>query len=170
MEHAIERAKQHGITGITWSLTQGVVKNIIPAIASTNAIIAAACTQEAFKIATSTAPYLNNYMMYAGNDGMYTYTFEYAKRIDCPVCGGESRTITLASTDTLTHLVDLLRDLPDMYVALREQLTNRPANANGLPSRARRGLCTMPPRPRWRKPHAPTWTRPWPSCTCEPTT
>ncbi|KAL4400919.1 NEDD8 activating enzyme [Malassezia pachydermatis] len=114
MEHAIERAKQHGITGITWSLTQGVVKNIIPAIASTNAIIAAACTQEAFKIATSTAPYLNNYMMYAGNDGMYTYTFEYAKRVDCPVCGGESRTITLASTDTLAHLVDLLRDLPDI--------------------------------------------------------
>lgn len=114
MQHALERANRFHITGISWSLTQGVIKNIIPAIASTNAIIAAACTQEAFKIATSSAPFLNNYMMYAGNEGVYTYTFDYEKRSDCPVCGGETRSMSLAPTDTLAHLVELLAELPDV--------------------------------------------------------
>ena len=86
---ALNRAKEFGIIGVTYSMTQGVVKNIIPAIASTNAIIAAACTNEAFKIATSSVPYLDNYMMYTGDseNGLYTYTFQAEKKEDCPVCG-----------------------------------------------------------------------------------
>lgn len=49
--------------GVTYQLTAGVVKNIIPAIASTNAIVAAACTLEALKMVTMLSTGMDNYMM-----------------------------------------------------------------------------------------------------------
>lgn len=48
---------------MTYQLTQGVTKNIIPAIPSTNAIVAAACTLEALKLITTASTGMNNYMM-----------------------------------------------------------------------------------------------------------
>lgn len=66
-QKASARADEFNIEGVTWALTQGVVKNIIPAIASTNAIIAASCCNEALKLATSCGPFLNNYMMVSSN-------------------------------------------------------------------------------------------------------
>ena len=121
---AFERAQQFQIPGVTYSMTQGVVKNIIPAIASTNAIIAAACTNEAFKIATSCAPYLDNYMLYTGDSdtsGLYTYTFPADRKDDCPVCG--SGTIAQpfhleqpATTTTLADFIAALAEKPDFQI------------------------------------------------------
>lgn len=71
------------LDGVTKHLTLGVVKNIIPAIASTNAIIAASCCNEAFKLITDSNPILNNYMMYTGDDSIHTYTFEHSKKLNC---------------------------------------------------------------------------------------
>ncbi|GAA5827954.1 hypothetical protein JCM3770_002830 [Rhodotorula araucariae] len=110
------RAEEHDIAGVTWSLTQGVVKRIIPAIASTNAIIAAACCNEAFKIATSTNPYLNNYMMYTGNESIYTYTFEHQKKPECPVCGGEKVVVRQKPSASLQDLVDMLLERQEMQI------------------------------------------------------
>ena len=111
---AAARAKEFNIEGVTWSLTQGVVKNIIPAIASTNAIIAASCCNEAFKIATSSAPYLDNYFMLIGTDGVYSYTFQHEKRADCPVCGQETRDIDIGKEWTLERLIEILVERQDL--------------------------------------------------------
>ncbi|KAJ7741527.1 hypothetical protein DFH07DRAFT_837564 [Mycena maculata] len=113
---AAARAKEFNIEGVTWSLTQGVVKNIIPAIASTNAIIAASCCNEAFKIATSSAAYLNNYFMLIGTEGVYSYTFEHEKRDDCPVCGGESLELSISSAFTVEQLIELLVEKQDVQI------------------------------------------------------
>ena len=84
---ALQRAKEFNIPGVTYRLTQGVTKNIIPAIASTNAIIAASCANEALKIVSAMAKPMDNYVMYNGGTGVYTYTYKNEKRPDCPVCG-----------------------------------------------------------------------------------
>jgi ubiquitin-activating enzyme E1 C len=113
---ALARAQEFNITGVTYSLTQGVVKNIIPAIASTNAIIAASCCNEAFKIATSSNPPLGleeNYMMYSGNEGIYTYTFKHEKKDDCPVCGNVARNLDVDPNWTLQELIESMAVRPD---------------------------------------------------------
>ena len=107
---ALSRAAHFSIPGVTYSLTQGVVKNIIPAIASTNAIIAASCCNEAFKLATNANPYLRNYMMYSGDDGVYTYTFEHQKKDDCPVCGNLAKDLSVDREWTLQELMDSLAE------------------------------------------------------------
>lgn len=115
-QKALARAQEFGIAGVTYALTQGVIKNIIPAIAATNSIIAAACCNEAFKIATSAAPPLGfeeNYMMYSGNDSIYTYTFKHERRDDCPVCGRQSRPLEVDPTMTLQELLDSFAVRPE---------------------------------------------------------
>ncbi|KAJ3176182.1 hypothetical protein HDU87_005397 [Geranomyces variabilis] len=114
LDQASARARQYDITGVTYSLTQGVVKNIIPAIASTNAIVAASCATEAFKIATNCATYMSNYMMYVGEQGVYTYTFELQKKDDCPVCGAVAIKIDVPANSTLQDLIDLLMERKDI--------------------------------------------------------
>jgi ubiquitin-activating enzyme E1 C len=86
----------------------GVVKNIIPAVASTNAIVSAACVGEAVKLLTFCSQNLNTYMMYMGSQGVYSHTFVYERKEDCPVCTASVRKITLQKTDTLNQLIQQL--------------------------------------------------------------
>jgi len=111
-EQAKDRAATFGIPGVTYQLTMGVVKRIIPAIASTNALIAAALVAEALKIATYCGPVLNNYMMYMGQQGVYTHTFPYQKKEDCMVCGGAKLTVNRPRESMLQEFLEYLGTHP----------------------------------------------------------
>ena len=107
-ERAQERAGKHGISGVTYRLTQGVVKHIIPAVASTNAVVAAACATEAFKLATTCFLSLNNYMLFSDVDGVHTYSYEAERKEDCLSCSLVTKTIACRPTDSLRDLRDRL--------------------------------------------------------------
>jgi ubiquitin-activating enzyme E1 C len=111
-EHALERSKQFDIEGVTYFKTLGVVKTIIPAVASTNAIISAACVNEAIKMLSFSGQSLNCNFMIMGAEGFYTPTFEYDRKEDCMVCGSaaEARPLRCSTTSTLAELIQHMKE------------------------------------------------------------
>lgn len=110
-EKALDRANEFGIQGVTYRLTQGVIKNIIPAVASTNACIANICATEVFKLATSCSQFLNNYVVFNQSDGIYSYVFEAEKKPDCLGCNRNAtmrRSLNFKRTDKLQKVIDFL--------------------------------------------------------------
>lgn len=113
-DKAQERAKKYQIQGVTYRLTQGVVKNIIPAVASTNAVIASACANEVFKIATSCCLPLNNYMVFNDADGIYTYSYEAERKEDCLACSTKPQLLRFHDSATLQDVITYMTESP-MY-------------------------------------------------------
>jgi len=111
-DKANERAAQFNISGVTYRLTQGVIKHIIPAVASTNAVIAASMALEAFKVATSCASPLNNYMVFNQTDSIYTYAYEAEKNENCLACSQKSQPVTIKADAKLQDFIDLLTTDP----------------------------------------------------------
>ena len=110
-QEALKRSTKFKIDGVTKSLTKGVVKRIIPAVASTNALIAAVLVNEAFKIATYAAPIMNNYFMYMGQTGIHCETFPYEKNPQCLVCSPQKiLTIPVGDAVTVSDLIQMLSD------------------------------------------------------------
>lgn len=122
-EKALERARQYGIENVTLNLVRGVVKNIIPAVASTNALVAAVCAAEAFKIGTNAAPYLNNYVMFNCSDGEYSFTFETEKSPTCPVCASAMHALNVSPHKKLHELLDDMATGP-WYACVRVIITS----------------------------------------------
>eukprot|EP00850_Spirogloea_muscicola_P013304 SM000089S23860 [mRNA] locus=s89:479327:482609:+ [translate_table: standard] len=94
-----------------WVYNKGVVKNIIPAIASSNAIIAATCALETLKTATMCSAGMDNYMMYVGSQGVYTHTVSYEKDAACIICS-PSIPLHVPSSLTLRELIQKLVTFP----------------------------------------------------------
>ena len=66
-QKANEHSKKYNLGEITYDFTMGVVKNIIPAIPCSNAMVAASCTVEALKLLTFAGRSMNNYMLVNGD-------------------------------------------------------------------------------------------------------
>jgi NEDD8-activating enzyme E1 len=85
-ETAKVRAQEFGITGVTYFYTLGVVKNVIPAVASTNAIVSAISAHEALKIVTYCNQSIDSYMFIQGDEGQGGTTMQRTRKEDCIVC------------------------------------------------------------------------------------
>ncbi|KAG7398896.1 NEDD8-activating protein uba3 [Phytophthora boehmeriae] len=108
---AKDRAEQFNISGVTYSLTLGVVKNIIPAVASTNAVVSAMCVSEALKAMSYCSRLMNNYHMHMGATGCYSHTFQYDRKSDCVVCSSQQKALHVdPDATTLQKLIDQLCD------------------------------------------------------------
>jgi len=106
-EKALERAKKFNIEGVTYNLTLGVVKRVIPAVASTNAIIASSCALEALKTLTKFSKPLNTYMLYNGRSGASAEATLGEKRSDCMVCASLVKELKVNADMKLKELIDL---------------------------------------------------------------
>jgi len=127
-QQGLQRAEQYGIRGVTYRLTQGVVKHIIPAVASTNAVIAAACALEVFKMATNCAMLMNNYMNFQDADGIYTGVVAMEKNEDCAICSQKPHRFSFTDTNKLQDVLDFLVSSPNY------QMKSPAITAAGQPS------------------------------------
>uniref|UniRef100_A0A8C1GPV4 NEDD8-activating enzyme E1 catalytic subunit n=1 Tax=Cyprinus carpio TaxID=7962 RepID=A0A8C1GPV4_CYPCA len=103
-QKSLDRAAEFSITGVTYRLTQGVVKRIIPAVASTNAVIAGMVTLQIAYVP------LNNYMVFNDVDGLYTYTFEAERKENCSACSQVPQDLQFLPSAKLQEVLDYLTE------------------------------------------------------------
>lgn len=135
-EASLKRAQAHGIEGVTLKFTQGVAKRIIPAIAATNAIVAAACANEVLKLATAVSKHMScesggHYMMYQGGESVYTNTLSHERNKDCPVCSRSAVNLTVPRSITVAQLIEMMKE--DERLRLKNPAISVPADtASGM--------------------------------------
>lgn len=132
-EQALKRAQTFGIEGVTYNLTLGVIKNVIPAIASTNAIIAASTCLEAIKIISGCSKILKNYFMYMGHEGVYSSITEYEKKENCIVCSVKVKQFKISKNSLLKEFVNSIKNEynlndPSIYSGKNIVIISNPAS------------------------------------------
>lgn len=86
------------------------MKNIIPAVASTNALIAATCVNEAFKLITLAGQTLDNFYLFIGDaeNGAFGTREQVGRKPigGCLACRQLRKTLTVKSDKTLSEVID----------------------------------------------------------------
>uniref|UniRef100_A0A8R1ID79 NEDD8-activating enzyme E1 catalytic subunit n=1 Tax=Caenorhabditis japonica TaxID=281687 RepID=A0A8R1ID79_CAEJA len=125
LQRAEQRANQYNIRGVDRRLTLGVLKRIIPAVATTNAVIAASCALEALKLATNISKPLDNYLNFTQVQGAYTCVVSLERDKNCFTCSGGHVPIEIHPTATFESLVTRVTEKfhlknPTLETALRK--------------------------------------------------
>jgi ubiquitin-activating enzyme E1 C len=107
-KRAEDRATEFGIEGVNYMKTMGVVKNIVPAIVSTNAGIAAICCQEFMKAVTMCAPMLNNWMSVHAKVGVVCQLLEYPSNPKCETCRTDKEVLDISRDSTVQAFVEMV--------------------------------------------------------------
>ncbi|XP_046384546.1 NEDD8-activating enzyme E1 catalytic subunit-like [Ischnura elegans] len=108
-EKSLERAVHYGIKGLNYALVEGVLKNVIPAVASTNSVIGAACATEVFKIITHSILPMRNHLYFNNMDGVYAQCHELEREEECSSCANVPYIIEEDLCCTLENLINTLR-------------------------------------------------------------
>uniref|UniRef100_A0A4W4EL43 NEDD8-activating enzyme E1 catalytic subunit n=1 Tax=Electrophorus electricus TaxID=8005 RepID=A0A4W4EL43_ELEEL len=108
-QKSLERAAEFNIIGVTYRLTQGVVKRIIPAVASTNAVIAGTVPSRENTALFAYVP-LNNYLVFNDVDGLYTYTFEAERKENCSACSQVPQKLQFPPSAKLQEVLEYLTE------------------------------------------------------------
>jgi ubiquitin-activating enzyme E1 C len=117
---ALAHAERFEIPEFTRAFTKGVVKNIIPAIASLQAIIAAMCATEALKLVTGVGPNIRNNLMFSADRGVFMSHSFFEKLKHCEVCSRKLQSIPAVAGETVKQLLDrLARDFSFPATSLR---------------------------------------------------
>ena len=111
-ERAAARAQLFSISGLSYERTLGAVKNIIPAVASTNAVIAAACVLEAYKCLTFSGQLCNTYLLYNGQSmagGVSSDVHWFQRDPECMHCQDtKERAVNVPRGTTVADFVSTL--------------------------------------------------------------
>jgi len=97
----------------------GVTKNIIPAIASSNAAIASLQATEAFKILTGCSKHINTNTLVTARESLSAQLVTYAPEDDCYVCS-KPLIISAKNSDTLEEvLLSVCKKYDILYESIR---------------------------------------------------
>ncbi|KAK6050873.1 E2 binding domain protein, partial [Cooperia oncophora] len=96
--YSVQNYSHVGIKGVDRRLTQGVLKRIIPAVASTK------CSNSC----VFTAKPIDNYLNFTDIEGVYCGVVKMEKDPDCPTCSGGYVQLQCNNEDTLQILIDKL--------------------------------------------------------------
>lgn len=131
-EKALEHAKNFKLQiDLDLRKTKGMIKQIVPAIASTQAFVASTCATEALKMLTLCAPHLAldentpNNLIISGDIGFSSYKWLSKRKSECQVCADKQQIFhDYKENETINDLINSLKEEIGFEVVSLSQGTN----------------------------------------------